>query len=296
MGMSIHLAELIVMEHKYRPIPAIVHTLGRLYTGFDETDVCTLLKRHGVEPARDFTIEIDTETLESKARGKRCITERTFFKMLGAKEVHAIDINAYEGASIVWDLCIPIPDELADVADFIVGGSTLDNVFDPAQYLRNIARMLRPKGRLFEINHANNHARPYVILPAPWFFDFFVVNRFADCRIYAVEFTELAHAFRMEYFINPEQQPGWGLLDNFDGDDKTTIVTVAFAEKACDSTWSKSPIQDSWRNLQAVSEYAEQLRIIAASPRPDWLLRRSDATPKSPNQSAHNRYRYVGHF
>ena len=296
MGMSIHLAELIVMEHKYRPIPAIVHTLGRLYTGFDETDVFGLLKRHGVEPARDFAIEIDTETLESRTSGKRCITERTFFKMLGAKEVHAIDINAYEGASIVWDLCVPIPDELADVADFIVGGSTLDNVFDPAQYLRNIARMLRPMGRLFEINHANNHARPYVILPAPWFFDFFVVNRFADSRIYAVEFTGPVHAFRLEYFVNPEQQPGWGLLDNFDGDDSATIVTVVFAEKGHDSTWSKSPIQDSWRNLQAVSEYAEQLKIIAASPRPDWLLRHSDAMPKSPNQSPHNRYRYVGHF
>jgi hypothetical protein len=36
---------------------------------------------------------------------------------------------------------------------------------------------------------------------------------------------------RLEYFINPKQQPGWGLLDNFDGDDTTTIVTVVFAEK-----------------------------------------------------------------
>jgi hypothetical protein len=43
--------------------------------------------------------------------------------MLGAKEVHAIDINAYEGASIVWDLCVKIPDEMANVADFIVGGT-----------------------------------------------------------------------------------------------------------------------------------------------------------------------------
>jgi hypothetical protein len=296
MGMSIHLAEMIVMEHKYRPIPAIVHTLGRLFTGFDETDAAAILKCHGVEPACGFEIEIDTETLESKVWGKPCITERAFFKMLGAKEVHAIDINAYEGAGIVWDLCVPIPDELADVADFIVGGSTLDNVFDPAQYLRNIARMLRPMGRIFEINHSNNHARPYVMLPAPWFFDFFIVNRFADCRIYALEFTGPIHAFRMEYFINPEQQPGWGLLDNFDGDDTATIVTVAFAEKGLESTWNKSPIPDSWRNRQTVSEYAEQLNVIAGRSRPDWLLRRSDAMPRSPNQSAHNRYRYIGHF
>ena len=44
MVMSIHLAEMIVMEHKHRPIPAIVHTLGRLITGFDETDAAAILK------------------------------------------------------------------------------------------------------------------------------------------------------------------------------------------------------------------------------------------------------------
>ena len=284
------------MEHKHKPIPPVVHTLGRFFTGFDENDVVGLLERHGLQPIRDQEVEIDSETLEAKAWGKPCITERAFFKMLGARKVHAIDINGYEGASIVCDLCVPIPDEMANVADFIVGGSTLDNVFDPAQYLRNIARMLRPTARLFEINHANNHARPYVILPAPWFFDYFVANRFADCRVYAVEFSESAHAFRMEYFVNPEQQPGWGLLDNFDGDDTTTIATVVFAGKGQDPTWSRSPIQDAWRNRRAVVEYAEQLKIIASSSRPDWLLRKSDTMPRSPNQSPPNRYRYVGHF
>jgi SAM-dependent methyltransferase len=80
--------------------------------------------------------------------------------MLEAKEVHGIDIGDYKGASIVCDLCEPLPDKLANSADFIVGASTLDDVFDPAQYLRNIAKLLRPGERLFEINHLNNHMRP----------------------------------------------------------------------------------------------------------------------------------------
>jgi hypothetical protein len=295
MGMGIQLAEMIVLEHRHRPIPPVVHTLGRLFTGFDEADAVELLQRHDVEPA-PARIEIDTQTLESRSWGKPCITERTFFRMLGAQEVHAIDINTYEGASIAWDLCKPIPDHMASIADFIVGGSTLDNVFDPAQYLRNIARMLRLGGRLFEINHANNHARPYVMLPAPWFFDFFAVNRFSDCRVYMLEFSHQIHVFRLEFHINPKQQATWGVLDNFDADERYTIVTLVFAEKGKDSTWDQSPVQDCWRDQQAVVDYNEQLARIAANPRPDWLLRLSDSKPISPNQSRHNRYRYVGHF
>jgi hypothetical protein len=202
-----------------------------------------------------------------------------------------------KGARIVWDLCKPIPDHMEGVAEFIVGGSTtLDNVFDPAQYLRNVARMLAPGGRVFEINHSNNHSRPYVMLPGPWFFDFFVVNRFTDCRVYALEFTGPVHAFRMEYFQNPNQQAGRGLLDNFDADDRYTINTLVFAEKGPASTWSESPVQDSWRCQQAVDAYAEGLRLISTSERPDWLLKTSEAKPLSPNNSLHNRYRYVGHF
>jgi SAM-dependent methyltransferase len=294
MGLSLHLAEFIVMEHRHRPLPPVVHTLGRLFTGFDYDAAAAVMHRHGVTPAQ-IPIEFDTETTEAQRRKQAYITERMFFRMLGVRNVHAIDINAYEGADIVWDLCKPIPDEMEGRAEFIVGGSTLDNVFDAPQYLRNIVRLLKPGGRLFEVNHLNNHQRPYIILPPPWFYDYFVVNAFADCRVYVVEYSEHAHAWRLEAFVNPQQQPGWGLIDNFDGDDTCTLVTVVFAEKGEGSTWAESPVQDAWRDAAQIKAYNERLAAIAACPRPDWGLRVSNSRPTSPNKSLRN-YRYVGHF
>ena len=170
-----------------------MHTVGRLVVGLDFNRAVELFDKCGVERA-DVKIEIDRETLESRIfaekHGLELINDRTFFGMLGVKNVRAIDINPYEGASIIWDLCKPIPDELAETVDFVVGGSTLDNVFDPAQYMRNIARLLRPGGRLFEINIYVDRMRPYVILPPPWYFDFFVVNQFEDCKVYVVEHAD----------------------------------------------------------------------------------------------------------
>jgi 2-polyprenyl-3-methyl-5-hydroxy-6-metoxy-1,4-benzoquinol methylase len=69
--------------------------------------------------------------------------------------VKAVDVSPYEGAEVIHDLNQPLPDRLRGTADFIVDGSVLDNVFDPATGLRNLTEMLRPGGRLLMSNAWN---------------------------------------------------------------------------------------------------------------------------------------------
>jgi hypothetical protein len=95
MGLGVQLAELIIREHCYRPLPPIVHTLGRLKTGFDYVGAAELIRRCGAEPV-PVDAEVDTFTLEGRRDGAGTITDTTFFRMLGVEEVHAIDINDYE--------------------------------------------------------------------------------------------------------------------------------------------------------------------------------------------------------
>jgi hypothetical protein len=64
----------------------------------------------------------------------------------------------------------PLPGKLRNLADFIIDGSTLDNVLDPAMAIRNFAAMT--------VNMYSNHYEPYAILPPLWYPDFFVVNKF----------------------------------------------------------------------------------------------------------------------
>jgi SAM-dependent methyltransferase len=299
MGISPYLAELIVREHRYKPLPSVVHTVGRMMVRLDIDRAHALLERCGVAPV-DVPVEIDQETIEGRRsadRGMALINDRTFFGMLGVKEVRAIDINTYEGANIVLDLCIPIPDHLAGTVEFVVGASTLDNVFDPAQYVRNIARLLRPGGRMFELNVYVDRMRPYVILPPPWYFDFFVVNRFDDSKVYVIEDAAgLKHAYKVVVPYNPAQQPTWGLIDNFEPGAADAAI-VAFAEKGVDSTWNVMPVQDAWRDAGRVKMYNEGLQHILRSPRAYVVLTLDEHKP--PSLATHlpaNNYHYVGHF
>src|SRR4029077_11632784 len=110
------------------------------------------------------------------------VTDRSIFRALGIDSVKALDVSPYEGAEIVHNLCQPIPDSLRECADFIVDGSTLDNVFDPAMALRNLAAMLKPGGRALLINAWSPRDGSYQLCSPAWYFDFFVANGFAECK------------------------------------------------------------------------------------------------------------------
>jgi len=301
MGLSSYLADLIIREHRFKPLPLVVHTVGRLTVGLDLKSAYSLFEACGVDPV-DVPIEIDRETIPSRKlkqeQGLELISDRTFFGMLGVKEVKAIDIDSYEGASVVCDLCMPLPDDLVETADFIVGGSTLDNVFDPARYIKNIAKLLRPRGRLFEFNICVDRHRPYVILPPPWYYDFFVINEFDDCKVYVIESANgIDHAFKVLVGHNPEQQVGWGLIDNFEASGNSLAHIIAFAEKGVRSSCDLSPIQDAWRNAERVKKYNDSLHRILQHPRPYCNLISDDTRP--PSLAAHyppRNYHYIGHF
>jgi SAM-dependent methyltransferase len=303
MGLSVHVAEMLIREHLYKPLPTVVHTVGRLVMGFSFEEISAAFHRVGVQP-HPVKVEIDRATKEATVgimAGKNPITDRTFFGMLGVQEVCAIDISNYEGASIIWDMCRPVPDTMADMIEFVVGGSTLDNVWDPAQYMRNMARMLKPGGRMLEINHGNDRVGPYVILPPAWYFDFFCINRFADCKTYVLEYdydlledSYSAHLYKMLVPYNPQQQVGWGLIENFE-DDRFIHTVLVLAEKGPHSTYDQAPVQAPYRNFQQVQEYGKCLRELVRAPRPFVELPTPVAKPIGLDKKWPPRnYHYVG--
>ena len=289
MGISPLHAELLILEHKRKPLPPVVHLLGRqtVILGIDRA--IALIRSHGVEP-HPVGLEIDRQTLGAQSVGAEYVSDRTFFGMLGVHKVLAIDHADYEGAEIILDLNEPVPEAYHGSVDFVFGGSVLDNIFDPAAYMKNVARLLKPGGRLFDQNILSQHHHPYCLVSPAWVLDYFVVNRFRYCLVYVTEHAGagFAHVYALEPSADDLTSdfgpPRGGIPIGF------SVV----AEKGPHSTSELSPIQDQYRSEQDRAAYRDRLaEMLVADKRPRFraptaleLLRLGTRASRS--------YRYLG--
>jgi hypothetical protein len=181
----------------------------------------------------------------------------------------ALDHSDYEGAEIIHDLTAPIPAHLNGCADFILDGSTLDNVFDPAMVISNFAGMLRPGGRLITTNVYSNHYEPYVIIPPLWFLDYFVINGFVDCRVYILVYGQDPQdpGHTDVFTVDPNAQlDGSRSVSAFDA--PAMMATIVMAEKGDRSTSNIKPTQQQYRSPAEWELYRKNIRAMISSDRP----------------------------
>ena len=263
MGITLFHAEMIVREHSFKPLPKTVHLLGRQTVLFNETTALALLSKYGID-SDSIVIEYDTSTVGAQVASENgYITDTTFFRMLGVENIYAIDHSDYEGAEIIVDLNRPIPESIESVADFIFGGSVLDNIFDPATYIKNVNRLLRPGGRLLDQNICSFHHHPYILATPAWFFDYFVLNGFDDCKVYFTEIGRNMHVYGLQVEVTDPF-----ICDFGNAVHSLPLGIVLIAEKGKSSSWDQVPAQDQYRSTDEWGRYRSNLTAINQCKRP----------------------------
>lgn len=249
-----------------------------------------LCERCGVK-ALSLAPEFDTQTRRAQQNpGNEFITDETFFKMLGVKKVHSIDHTDYEGADIILDLNMPLPAEFLETADFVFGGSVCDNVFDPATYIKNISALLKPGGRFIDKNIISDHYHPYAIPTVAWYFDYFAINGYADCRVYVLECAATMNVYVFEPDPDASRNKNFPLRDK-DLANGVLLIT----EKGADSTNDRVPSQDQYRPKQEWNRYRHNVERIMESQRPISTFTMDDPYmwKAAPPQQL-DRYKFVG--
>ena len=259
MGLPAPLINFFLKENQYMPISGNLLTLGRQTILCSPQNLAKKLKQFNIR--WDLASATLDRTTTQALSSKECyIDDNSFFGSFGKINLNVLDITNYEGATIIHDMSLPVPNELKNKYDFIFNGSILDNMFDPAQAMRNITEMLSSNGRVLHIEMASNLAFEYVIFSVDWFLDYYVVNDFLDCTVYVCEFKDVDSLCRGPwriFYYNPKAD---GTAFSLKSLNLTQAVVVVIAEKKPESTSNKSAVQWCYRNDELKKNFVAKLQ------------------------------------
>ncbi|MCB4790668.1 MAG: class I SAM-dependent methyltransferase [Elusimicrobia bacterium] len=258
------LARLIVREHMYKPITGKLLCLGRQTISMSYDEVLRIFKEEGYVPSpeilKENKISLDKNTRVGK--GSDSISDHTFFGLLGLKEVYSIDVSKYEDADIVHDLNKPVPESLYGQYDFIIDGGTFDHIFDIRTSFENVVKMLKVGGRVFQWNAASNFtAATYMSFGPNLFYDYYILNKFQDCKVYLAEVSYMSQRDLWNFY----EFEGTDVYDHFISNRLQMVLVLA--EKGPNSTWNRFPVQTHYRDANLWEEYRSSQKLIQQSSR-----------------------------
>jgi SAM-dependent methyltransferase len=261
---------MIIREHLFKPIQGKVLCLGRQTISMTYDQLIELLKQENYPLPRDCSfikITKDQKTLVGK--GSDYVSDDVFFRFLGMDNVRVMDISKYEGADVIHNINMPIPEELVEQFDFIIDGGTFDHLVDVRMAFENVIKLLKPNGRIFQWNAASNFTgAAYVSFGPDLFYDYYVLNGFADCKVYIAEVDRLS------------QPESWNMYEFNGAEDyghftsNRILMVIVLAEKKPTSTYNKIPVQVYYRDKDLQQEYRERQKSIALSSRKSLLCSR----------------------
>ena len=247
MGLTKPSIRFLAREHARKPFAGPVLILGRqnVYATLEEARA--ILKSEGVAAAelpRGLATTTNIPAWRDTPYAKNT-SDVAVFELLGASEVLALDYTALEGADVVHDLNLPVPKELHERFDLLLDPGTIEHVFDVRQVMMNIARMVRPGGRVIHMSPSSNHVNHGFYQFSPTFFyDYYSTNGFVGTKGFLVESDIHVNDERWEIFEV-------GVEGHFAS--AKALITLFVAEKTPASTVDRVPVQSHYVLMNAGS-------------------------------------------
>jgi len=255
MGIVRGSARLLLDEAHRRPFTGTVLQLARTSIFFTEAELRRWARKHGVALAADAATSLSHDP---RLAMQGCLSDRSFFHLLGFDQVVSADISDYEGADILWDLNQPAPETLYERFDLVFEGGTIQHIFDLRQVFANIHSTLKTGGRVIHaMSPSNNHVDHGFYMFSPTLFaDTYSTFGYRIETIYLCDF--LPFWFHGRLFSRPFRIYRYlpGSLDHLSygrwGNRQTNIFVVA--TKLPGASSEAVPQQGQYRRLWAKAQ------------------------------------------
>ena len=232
MGIGRGSAKLLIKEASLRPFSGSVLQLGRQEMYFSIADL-----NHWAD---EQNVSLST-TVPTRPNGSgNTIDDVSFFNYLGFESVLSADFSDFEDADFVFDLNLPVSEDLHGKFDMIFDGGTVEHCFNIPQVFQNIFSMLKIGGRIIHGAASSNWLdHGFYMFSPTLFWDHYNTNH------WQVNTSNLIAIKK-----DPEQDP-WlifeytaGCIDQGRGFYRGHLISIWFiAEKVVSSTGNIIPQQ-----------------------------------------------------
>jgi SAM-dependent methyltransferase len=130
---------------------------------------------------KTFNFEYD----DTLALGTFC---EPLLRKLGAENITSIDASAFEGASLIHNFNLPVSKNLHGQFDAFLDFGTIEHIFNTAQVIDNIVKLIKPGGSILIATNANGFTAHGFFQYSPEFFYsvFSERNGFRDTSVFLV--------------------------------------------------------------------------------------------------------------
>lgn len=187
MGINQQVLKFLLHKNAYRPIQGNILLIGKSTVTLSIQDINKIYIENNLTAPKYEQVDKSTRHCSDEF----VVDDKELIQKLSPliENIDILDVSQYEGANIIADMNIPVPEHLHRQYDFIYDSSVMDNVFSPASFICNIANMLAPGGRVMMLNVASFYPGAFTSVHPEWIYSFFALNNFSDCKVYLTEQT-----------------------------------------------------------------------------------------------------------
>lgn len=246
MGIARAAAQLLVEERARSPFHGRALTLGKQDVAFSLPELAAYAVSRG-SPLREVAGADDV----------------ALFSALGFDEVDAMDASAFEGASLVHDLNVPVPSSLHGRYDLVFNGGTLEHVFNVPVALASIHAMLAVGGRAMHMAPVSNLIdHGFYSFSPTLLFDYYSANGYRIPTAYVFQAQSFEHPWTV-YRYEPGALDGVASRFHELRRSGMTLAGLWFSvEKTVDSTSEVVPQQGhylrAWSDAQSRAPSTEE--------------------------------------
>lgn len=145
------------------------------------------VNKETVKLCAEFNLTLRPELLEGEYRQRFA---DPVLKAFGIARLEHMDVFRDEGATIVHDLNLPVPENLRNQFDVVLDNGTLEHVFNVPQALQNCADLCAVSGHVVIMAPANNYCGHgfFQFSPELFYRTFSPANGFSDARVQLLEY------------------------------------------------------------------------------------------------------------